>query len=44
MINTTDKPSPIAWQMHNKGLFDEFKDPAEGFYLFSLPDWWLVEE
>jgi len=20
------KPGPIAWQMHNKGLFDEFKD------------------
>jgi hypothetical protein len=20
------KPGPIAWQMHNKGLFDEYKD------------------
>jgi hypothetical protein len=23
---TAGKPGPIAWQMHNKGLFDEFKD------------------
>jgi hypothetical protein len=20
------KPGPIAWQMHNAGLFDEYKD------------------
>jgi hypothetical protein len=20
------RPGPIAWQMHNKGLFDEYKD------------------
>ena len=23
---TAGKPGPIAWQMHNKGLFDEYKD------------------
>jgi hypothetical protein len=23
---TAGKPGPIAWQMHNAGLFDEFKD------------------
>src|SRR5262245_9524055 len=23
---TAGKPAPIAWQMHNKGLFDEYKD------------------
>jgi hypothetical protein len=23
---TAAKPGPIAWQMHNKGLFDEYKD------------------
>jgi hypothetical protein len=23
---TAGKKGPIAWQMHNKGLFDEFKD------------------
>jgi hypothetical protein len=23
---TAGKVGPIAWQMHNKGLFDEYKD------------------
>jgi len=23
---TAGKPGPIGWQMHNKGLFDEYKD------------------
>jgi hypothetical protein len=23
---TASKKGPIAWQMHNKGLFDEYKD------------------
>jgi hypothetical protein len=23
---TAGKTGPIAWQMHNKGLFDEYKD------------------
>ena len=23
---TAGKKGPIAWQMHNKGLFDEYKD------------------
>ncbi len=23
---TAGKPGPIAWQMHNAGLFDEYKD------------------
>jgi hypothetical protein len=23
---TAGKRGPIAWQMHNKGLFDEYKD------------------
>jgi len=23
---TAGRPGPIAWQMHNKGLFDEYKD------------------
>jgi hypothetical protein len=25
-VKEAGKPGPIAWQMHNKGLFDEYKD------------------
>jgi hypothetical protein len=36
---TAGKPGPIAWQMHNKGLLDEYKDvrmeedPAENSFI-----------